>query len=1131
MMVLFVSQCEKKALKRTRRVLDSFADRIGNNTWRTVITSEGLQAVHKLLRKTASKSTAVSCHWLRSRSRSDLLWVVGKRNRFDSRGNVPVNFTTHPPINTDWENNWQYAASIQIMATLAALFHDIGKSSRGFQGKLFSEDGFSADPLRHEWISLRLFEWLLEDVKSDSEWLERFSDLESYLKNKVLPFENWDASAICRTGIAHLPPLAQWLGWLIVTHHRMPFYDVITNNPRHRKQAQKGMVKIERTLSGFYNKLEPVDYWVKNPRIMEKTATREDFWSFKKLVIHSTTWQYQVKRWTKKALAYQPLMDLAGYTDSEKTVSDPLLLHLSRLSLMLGDYTYSSMLPEDPRRLRGDKDFHDLAANTYRLNGKTPQCKQMLDEHLLGVAARTARFAHLLPGLSTQLPTLRKHDPLLKPTGIRRFTWQNKAYKLACSLQKSTVEQGFFGINMASTGCGKTIGNARILYGLADPQKGARFTIALGLRVLTLQTGQSFRKNLGLTDAELAILVGGCTDHIQQDREDNKDQLAASVEEESGSASAEKIVQESVDSAIDSEFAEHYQKEFKIILEKQKDRALLFAPVVACTIDHLMQASECSRGGRYILPWLRLLTSDIILDEPDDFSQEDLPALARFVHLAGLCGARIMLSSATLAPDFVIGLFEAYQAGRIIWNKSQKRSSSTIVCAWFDEKSCQDQTCIDKKIFSAAHQKFIQKRVVFLKASAKRRIGAILPIKSVVNWEKPGKFYQPLAKEMLDAALSLHHQYHEICSETGQTYSIGLLRMANIAPLMKLATACYAIQMNPKQYNDVHFHLCCYHARQLLCLRNGLEEKLDRILQRDEENPEGILAHPEIRKALAQYPARHHVFIVLASPVAEIGRDHDYDWAITEPSSMRSLIQLAGRIWRHRPSLVAKLANILIWQYNIRALEAEIPEASFSAFFHPGFEDNDHLLTTHDCEKLLISEQLAHINAAPRIQRPEKPLFQERLSDLEHQVIAELLNNEETNFVNGYWKNRDTANRSHVHLQRISPFRASIPEEEWLFIPESDDNFSVYAAEQVYRNGLQASTCQNHLFRPFQLGQVNQHLSPWLTGGLFETITELHRNHQDKSFSWIASRYARVQLPISQNGWNFHEWFGFWKID
>jgi len=92
MMVTFISQCEKNALKRTRRILDSFANRIGNNTWQTIITKEGLNAVQKLLRKTASKSTAVSCHWIRSRSRSDFLWVVGNRDEFDENGIVAVNY-------------------------------------------------------------------------------------------------------------------------------------------------------------------------------------------------------------------------------------------------------------------------------------------------------------------------------------------------------------------------------------------------------------------------------------------------------------------------------------------------------------------------------------------------------------------------------------------------------------------------------------------------------------------------------------------------------------------------------------------------------------------------------------------------------------------------------------------------------------------------------------------------------------------------------------------------------------------------------------------------------------------------------------------------------------------------------
>ena len=94
MIVTFISQCEKKALSRTRRVLDAFADRIGDNTWQTVITEDGLVAVKNLLRKTASKNTAVSCHRIATRRRTELVWIVGNRSKFNHKGIVPVNFTT-----------------------------------------------------------------------------------------------------------------------------------------------------------------------------------------------------------------------------------------------------------------------------------------------------------------------------------------------------------------------------------------------------------------------------------------------------------------------------------------------------------------------------------------------------------------------------------------------------------------------------------------------------------------------------------------------------------------------------------------------------------------------------------------------------------------------------------------------------------------------------------------------------------------------------------------------------------------------------------------------------------------------------------------------------------------------------
>lgn len=93
MIVTFISQCEKKALMRTRLVLDAFANRIGDNTWQTVITEDGLAMVKKLLSDTASKSTAVSCYRFHTRKHSELLWILGNRHRFNEWGWVPVNWT------------------------------------------------------------------------------------------------------------------------------------------------------------------------------------------------------------------------------------------------------------------------------------------------------------------------------------------------------------------------------------------------------------------------------------------------------------------------------------------------------------------------------------------------------------------------------------------------------------------------------------------------------------------------------------------------------------------------------------------------------------------------------------------------------------------------------------------------------------------------------------------------------------------------------------------------------------------------------------------------------------------------------------------------------------------------------
>lgn len=65
------------------------------------------------------------------------------------------------------ENRWQCAESIALLAAIAGLFHDFGKSGRSFQQSLTQKSGRSYQPYRHEWISLRLFQAFVGEQSDD----------------------------------------------------------------------------------------------------------------------------------------------------------------------------------------------------------------------------------------------------------------------------------------------------------------------------------------------------------------------------------------------------------------------------------------------------------------------------------------------------------------------------------------------------------------------------------------------------------------------------------------------------------------------------------------------------------------------------------------------------------------------------------------------------------------------------------------------------------------------------------------------------------------------------------------------------------------------------------------------------
>ena len=157
---------------------------------------------------------------------------------------------------------------------------------------------------------------------------------------------------------------------------------------------------------------------------------------------------------------------------------------------------------------------------------------------------------------------------------------------------------------------------------LADPGVGMRCAFAIGLRTLTLQTGRVFQRDLGLGDEQLAIKVGGAASRALFE-------YWKARAEATGSASRQALLDEGGQVLFEGDDRHPLLQR---LTDDAQVRSLIAAPVLACTVDHLTPATESLRGGRQIAPMLRLMTSDLVLDEPDDFDMADLPALTRLVR-------------------------------------------------------------------------------------------------------------------------------------------------------------------------------------------------------------------------------------------------------------------------------------------------------------------------------------------------------------------------------------------------------------------------------------------------------------------------------------------------------------------
>ncbi|MDE1894759.1 MAG: type I-F CRISPR-associated helicase Cas3 [Xanthomonadaceae bacterium] len=1120
MNILLISQCSKRALTETRRILDQFAERRGDRTWQTPITRDGLDTLRRLLRKTARKNTAVACHWIRGLDHSELLWVVGDASQFNEQGAVPTNTTQADVLRRKDENDWHGLHDIHLLCALAALLHDLGKACLAFQMRLKNPLA-ERNQYRHEWISLRLFQAFVGPGASDEAWLRRLTeptaeDDASWLAPGRLQRDGLDTPV--DAPLATLPPLAQAVAWLVVTHHRLPVMPSRDEKGRPRWLGAKVPDFRASQLNDLLGKIGPL--WNELPTTDDRKVI-EAYWQFPQgLPVTTPLWRNRAARLTRQ------LWERLRQPDNRPWLDDPYVMHVARLGLMLADHHYSG-LTKQAERERGEPGY-PVYANTDRATG---DYNQPLDEHLLGVEKHAGTITHALPGFERKLPRLVRHKGLRRRSQDERFRWQDRAADLAASMRERARHQGAFIVNMASTGCGKTLANARIMNALADPQQGLRCAFALGLRTLTLQTGRAFRDAMHLSDDELAIRVGGTA---------NRELFAyhERLAERSGSASTQALLPD--DGHVFFEGSDTHPLLHRAMKDPQV-RALLAAPLLVCTIDHLVPATESQRGGHQIAPMLRLMSGDLVLDELDDFDLADLPALTRLVYWAGLLGTRLLLSSATLPPALVQGMFQAYRAGRAAYQRNRGERPGMAVevcCAWVDEFDQARADCVDTGVFEAAHHAFVERRHARLGRDIVRRRSELVPPRC--SDSDPATIRRTFAETLRESALQLHTAHHVVDTHSHKRVSFGLVRMANIEPLFDVALALYRLGAPA----NVHIHLCTYHSQFPLLIRSAIEQRLDQAL--DRRQPQAVFDLPDIRALIDRHAEQDQLFVVLGSPVTEVGRDHDYDWAVVEPSSMRSLIQLAGRVRRHRAG-PCETANLHLLERNLRSVE----HPGQAAYCRPGFEQNEgpfHLLS-HSLASLLDEDERTVIDARPRIlsRPPDRQRPSESLVDLEHARLAQCMlpSAETATPMSERERRRQQAHAAPLNASSIwmlpqahltgvlaqqLPFREdATPRVELVLLPDEDEeNYALHRIDPGKRRWesiyVRVDASLNQRVPDAQVQGPG--IAPWGETDYMAALGALSES-LDMDLRDCARRYGTVTLPDSQQGWRFHPALGF----
>jgi len=862
--IIAVCRSTKRSRVRVASVLDRYLWRIADRTWRGRASNACLDRMARELRAVAKRNTAVAIHEIRSARESRVPIVrIGSRQAFSEAGIAPV--ASHAGRR---RNGSRAGRDRSLLATVrvGVLFHDLGKATTLFQKKLrralLRGARPEADAVRHELHSATVWDELVGAL-DDEALIERLRTLDTAAIDaaceRAMPrlhaMHANPASPIGLTFADREDTIAHAIGMLVLTHHRLPEGDESHRALLARRHVSDADLRADDLRIADGDRFWGRDRWLRRLR-----ATADE--------LEPGSGAHGLDMALRVAL-----MCADHVASASKEVSDSVDGHLGNTK---------DGCPAD-----------SLDLHVHRVWRHVPGCFDMLHRH---------RESYPAIG-EDEIPI----DLLVPEAGPGPFVWQALAARAAREVCGAS-EGGFFGCLMAGTGTGKTRAAPTVLAAAAfadrrEERRYLRMSLALGLRTLASQSAREYVNDLGFDEDDVAVLIGRAPVRFADDGDvdDAENEGSESlvtlprwlrVERANGTVPAEGSSRESDWlRRLSHDSSRGLPASLDRVLEvaggrNASARSMLSAPVLIGTIDHLMDVASPTRA-RYLYQAVRVLTSDLILDEIDQYEPEDIAAIGRLIYQAGAGGRRVIVMSATLPEDVASVLHEAYRLGwRAHAAATGQADHVNVVCVGNVPTSCAANR--QGEPFATIYGRCRDAMLDALRADEPRRRGSILP--SARDWSE-------LVEQVDASCTELHARTATLLA--GIRVSIGFVRMTRIAHTTALASQL------PAGPRDGRLRLkICLHSRFPRLHRSWMERELRMGLVRKGDEPNAALASWCERHGLFERARGHGCheleIVVITSPVIETGNDLDFDWAVIDPSSIRAVIQASGRVWRHR---------------------------------------------------------------------------------------------------------------------------------------------------------------------------------------------------------------------------------------